>query len=484
MSLGKQTDIFVVNKLNSDFIHNCDQLIRNGQGKQVLENIKSIPKKNIPRAYLSQIGNLLNRIGGSQYSLKLLFPYVRGSYNDLGTQVEKIVYAKSLIEVGAQREGIQLLRSSNSSDPSCLLTEAFYFFKSWNYHLALPLIQEYLQKINDPYKQHIGKINLSSTYIFLNKLDKAYELLTELEKNQEPKFKLLNGYIYELLGQVHFHKKQDDLARQYLNRSIDVLSSSNQKALLYPQKWLALLALRQSGHPHELDEIKTRATLANDFETLRDIDFWCGLITNDNELLSKVYYRTPFLAFRNRIPNEKVKTNWHWKDELGSRPFIDLFGSKLPMSFELTSQLFCYLFSDGYKPVGIGSIHSHIFKDDYYNPNTSPDKVYQVISRLNKILHGEFNYKIESINKSYYINSNKIHDFNYRIHKSDLSLLTQTQNIFKQQIINLTNGTAFSAKQISNHFNVSQRTANRWIKNLGADKIGQGRNTQFALKAS
>ncbi len=474
-----------MNKVNQSFITECDELIKIGQGKQVLELIQSIPIKTIPRKYLYQVGTLLNRSGGSHHCLKLLHSYIRGSYYDLGTDEEKKVYAKALIEIGAQSEGLDLINELNSGDdPSILLTKSFCHFKSWDYDKALPLMLKYTNLISDSYMSLVGKINLSSIYIFLKKYDLALNILLDLDKNMDSKHQLLRGYVLEQIGQIYFQQGNYNKAKQILTDSFNILKSSNQKALLYPQKWLALLKLKTDGSSKLLAKVRSKNLLFNDFETLRDLDYWQGTISNDSTLLNKVYYRTPYTSFKNRIKDNSISDSWSWKRET-TQSIFELFGKQLPISNELTSQLFCHLISDGYKPMTLGSIHAKLFGDEFYNPDSSPDRIYQIISRLNKKLLKEFGYKIEKKNNLYLIDLNNIKDFNYSINKKQTHLLTNPKAILPSQLQFIFSNSNFTAKELSLKFNITQRTANRWILDLTNSnnvlKIGKGRNTKYKV---
>jgi len=479
------TDIYVVKKVDHSFISECDGLIKIGQGKQVLELIQAIPVKAIPRKYLSQIGTLLNRTGGSYYCLKILHSYIRGSYYDLGTDIEKKVYAKALIEIGAQNEGLDLINELNTSDdPSILLTKSFCYFKSWDYQTALPLMLKYINQVDDEYMKLVGKINLSSIYIFLQKYDLALSTLTHLEEALSQKQQLLKGYVLEQMGQIYLQQGHYEKATHTLTNSINILKNSNQKALLYPQKWLGLLNLKTKNNSKLLNDVRNKNFLFNDFETLRDLDYWQGTINDDHDLLSKVYYGTPFTSFQNRIDKKNVYASWSWGKSSNASIF-NVFGDKLPMTNELTSQLFCHLVSDNYKPMTLGSIHAALFGDEFYNPESSPDRIYQIISRLNKKLNSQFNYKIEKTNGLYQISPENINNFLYSVNKNDVELISNPKDILASQVKTFFRDANFTAKELSSKFNITQRTANRWIAELSDKnsvvKIGQGRSTKYKV---
>ncbi len=491
MNLGTPTDKNVVKKINSEFVKNCDNLIKLGKGKQVLESIQQVPIKSIPRHFLSQIGSLLNRAGGSHYCLKVLHSYVRGNYFDLGTYQEKTEYAKALIEVGAQSEGLEILTGlPTDTQPELLLVRAFCYFKEWNYSQAIPHLLKYIDLQNTPYLKTVGQINLASAYINLSNYEVALKILTELEKvsHQNPK-QIINGYIYEQIGQIYFLQGQYQKAQSKLLQSEAILKNSNQKALLYPQKWQALLSLKLNGQFDKIEYIRKKNSYFKDYETLRDLDYWQAHITNDASLMNAVFFKTPYTSFKNRIPQSMVSKSWSWQNnpQKNNKNLISIFGQELPRTFELTSQLFCHLLSDGYKPMTLGSIHSKLFSDEHFNPFSSPDRIYQILSRLNKKLKNTFDYNIEKVDSMYFIRPESINNFAYCLFKDESHLMSQPEKIFVNQLKKEFGHNNFSAKELSLKYQVSSRTANRWLQELTqstqAIKIGTGRKTKYKLCA-
>ena len=101
----------------------------------------------------------------------------------------------------------------------------------------------------------------------------------------------------------------------------------------------------------------------------------------------------------------------------------------------------------------------------------------------NKKLNKLFNYKIERTNNHYHILPENIKAFNYFIKKGETKPLSQPINIFQHQLKKFFKNSNFTAKEVSLKFNITQRTANRWILELSnkscLTKVGQGRFTRY-----
>ena len=162
-----------------------------------------------------------------------------------------------------------------------------------------------------------------------------------------------------------------------------------------------------------------------------------------------------------------------------------MFGKDLPHSTELTSKLFCHLISDQYSPKTIGTVHAKLYPGDHFNPFSSPDKIYQLLKRLNTTLKKSFGFEIIKRKNKYQILHSQFENKNIEVNKQEVPLLSKPENIFKAIIDLYYSKRNFSSEELSEKMGVSKRTMNRWLKILSesdeVEKVGQGKNTKFKI---
>ena len=187
--------------------------------------------------------------------------------------------------------------------------------------------------------------------------------------------------------------------------------------------------------------------------------------------------------------DEKIKNKFYFNEKNDTAKqevnFLEIFGKEIPHGFELTSKLFCHLISDQYSPMTVGTIHSKIYPDDFFNPFSSPDKVYQILKRLNKLTKQSFDLEVQNKKNKYQISYQQFKNQNLYLEKEQVILLSSPKKIFENQLkANFANN-PFTALQLSKHYKVSKRTINRWIKILEEQQVvkkeGQGKNTRFKI---
>lgn len=486
-----------------------ETLVREGRGGEVRQSLLAIIPKKIPRTHLLHYCNLARRTGLSPLSLRALHPIVRPTTPTVkATSGELIEYAAALSEVGAVSEARKILLepSIQAQDPRSLLFLSITFFRDWQYEDAIPFLNQYLGMISDPYAKLVGTVNLSAAYCTTGKSDAARDLIHPLlEQTKRQNLMLLFGNLLELAGQVEFQKNNFTKALVYFEESEKTLEKTGSQSLIYPRKWSFLIRARQERSLHEaflvMKPLMKEAYRQREWETLRDIDRQLAIQFQDNYLAQKVYFGSPFAGYRNRIaelfpkfsPPENFFLCNRWQNTpMGS--VLEAYSGTLD-HFDigikpgaLLHRLLGTLLSDFYRPFSIGTLCSELFPDEFYNPFTAHDRVYQAVKRLRQVFEkNNLPIKIFQAKYEYFIKvTGRV---SIRLRKQDLSAKAKhfKESLLDEKLISLSEVGLFSVKELQEHLNTSLRTTNRilneQVRTGKLIKLGKGKNTRYKLAA-
>ena len=107
-----------------------------------------------------------------------------------------------------------------------------------------------------------------------------------------------------------------------------------------------------------------------------------------------LYFGTPFASYRKRLIDKgsswlKIPQEYHWQvtNQLSARKFHLGQGEEIGGSAKLKTGTALYralvvITSDFYRPFSVGSLHSLVFPKEYFNPDSSPQRVSFLIQRL------------------------------------------------------------------------------------------------------
>ncbi|MCB0367204.1 MAG: hypothetical protein H6624_05835 [Bdellovibrionaceae bacterium] len=377
-----------------------------GRGDTVRKDLKSLNTSKVPRAYRSTLANLARRSGLPLIGIRLLNPIIRSDKPmDEKPRAEEISeYAVSLLNIGAVDEAQILLENLDSQKfPSVLLYRSFIRFSRWQYHLTLNDLATYCHLVEDPYQVQVGKVNWAAALVFAAEFAQAEGILSQLreELKQSEKWRLL-GNALELSAQVALGLRQWVLAKSYLEQARSLLGQGEGLNDFFVRKWEALLQLHEQPQSVParflVHQLKDEAKRLYHWESVRDFDFYLATLGGDEELFLRVYFGTPHAIYREHIL-AKTKGRWQLPDnyrvqpiagDCTSFPVWDLVEGKLvggskPRRVK-PGQLFHrslgLLGQDLYHPKPMATLFAELFPGEYFNPNTSPDRVYQVIRRL------------------------------------------------------------------------------------------------------
>lgn len=479
--------------------------------------MRRIPRDEIPLEQLAKIANLSWRINHPSIGLRLLFPRLRAESNLKVTSALDAFteYAGCLLEVGALSEAKQVLRDLKGRTPRSKFYSALLLFKEWDYEKAIPLLEEYLKEIPADYHRLVVRVNLASSYVNIRDWTQAKPFLKELQDELANKGHwLLLGNCYEIESQIHFEEREHARALECLAISEKHLGQSRNMGWLYCKKWQLLNRLYQAkadgapldGLDGELKRLKRDALAMGSWETLRELDLHWAVCTSDRALLSHVYFGSPSPAYREKIaelvtrecPALEIPEIYTWLgDALSGAParvhdfkgILTEFKSqpkdrKNGQSF-LLKRLFYVLCSDFYAPFRIGQLFSILFNGEFYDLETSPDRVFQLIKRLREWLENRaLGCEITWGRRGYalHFNPGRGLQFEKSLFEQGLPKKTNIHYLFVRERF----GTGeFSSSDLGGEMNCSVRTANRVLQELKSEgkvvSLGQGRQTRFKL---
>lgn len=481
-------------------IDRWDELIRLGKGELVRRDLNKVKPSQVQRSFLVHLAGLARRIGMSNFGAKLLFPYVGLKSDSLvaGSDAEKIEYAACLIELGVLRDAELILGQVDlKSHPEANFSIAQLGFHRWDYDFSIPFLQDYIASSNEDYRRSIGEVNLVAALIMRDRFQEAKRLLNHLKEYLNSKgYDLLLGSCFELEAQVAIGQNDLAMADQAISRSLELLGESKNVAYLFALKWKAILDLIQDpNHLKPILSVQKRARLQNVWETVRDCEFQMAKLQKDQDRLERVFYGTPFKEYKNRVLGQCdfELSRQYLFSKPGSRPdrVLSLKKACLVGSPEITlkagqvpHRILRTLSSDFYAPFSLGRIYSEVFPEEYYDPFSSPERVFKGIQRLRAWFKKyKLPVKVEHQNGGYRL------VFGVRagilIERSSDKPMSKPEIEIDRIADRLSKFPAFSARQLSEALGVSLRSANRILKEAKAkgrvEQVGSGPKTSYKL---
>lgn len=525
-----------------DSISAIEEMIKSGNAFAARALIRNhFKKKNIPIEDKIKLSNLSRRSGMPVLALKILRPLVFEN-KDLNLQSHPAAlssYGASLSSIGSISEALLIFNQLTRLEPLHLnkynfnLDEIYLFqslalFQKWNYNECLPLLKKYIRSKNiSLYQKSVGLVNLVSAYLSTQNYSEADEILKELIPYLRfNKFNLLLGNALELQIQSYFLQRKYSEISENLNEAIQYLKSSSGFYYIYAQKWQLLTKLYLKKNEMSLNEIKQEfLNLKNvaiknyNWETVRDLDLHMGILLNDHLLLNKVYFGSPLRCFRSRIrilfpDNFKLQeifnyNNFSTDDFLTEKINYEIINDEnihndlkikeknrtlllstlkqdTPWSQDptnLTIKNMQLLFKDFYRPQKMGEIFSDLYPKQYFDPNTSIDRIYKVLKRTRLwIKKNKIPLEINVRNLNIFAN---LTSKNYMVQVSLSNTLNDKTDIFWKEIFKKYGKSYFTINQISSDVAISKRQISRIIQSAVEQNIieivGAGPSTKYKI---
>jgi tetratricopeptide (TPR) repeat protein len=394
-----------VGDIDNKLIDELDAMIRAGELATVKGILEKIYYVKIPRAFIVKIANISRRVGYHRNALRLLNPLVRPRkpIHPPASQDESVEYAIGLMRIGVVGEALKILRSvKDQNNPETLFNTALCLMTSWNYAEVIPILKKYLTSAKvSPYQMLVGKINLASAFVNDLKFDSAEEVLKEiLSDANEKDHKLIVGYAHQTFAELEVNVGRFKQARKHLEKAQEYLRDSHYRYALYNEQWSAICSLLETkcsaASLKALNRVKQLAATKKVWEVIRDCELYQALITQDTDKLEKIYFGSPYPAFRDRVlrlykKKLPLSEEFVWaplQPPKSEKYILDVVegvdrrsGAKLKKG-QLLHQLLQILTSDFYRPFKVEALFSALFENEYYDFNRSAHKVYDLIGRL------------------------------------------------------------------------------------------------------
>ena len=493
--------------------------MRAGKGDTVSAQMARVPVARIPREHIAPFANLAWRANRPSLGLRATFPEIRRQYA-LGKSPRWDIlteHAACLVEIGAVAEAKRTLRSILDESDRAKFVLALLHFKEWDYASAIPLLESYLKGLPDDYHRLVTQVNLAAAYVVRQKLDEAAALLEETTQACERRgHHLLMGNCFEIRAQTRFFRGDHAGAERLLAQSEAKLAETKNMGWLYCKKWQLIngvFSRRKEGGPLASAEaaqsrwIQGQGRTMRSWETLREVDLFMALRFEDEELLNKVYFGSPFAKYRERIGElmqtyapalairESVVRDSESRAGKPSDP-IDLEallvhaphrGDGADLQSLLPKRLLLALSLDAYAPARTGQIFSELFGEDHFNPRSSPEKIFQLVKRLRQWLaDAEPSLTVERDEAGYRLRVAPSRSLMLR-----RGLLEKTYgqraDFYLIRIREEFPSKDFSSAELGGALSLSKRSTNRILKDLEDSRrvirIGRGPSTRFKLVA-
>lgn len=487
------------------FLKEQDELIKLGQGQKVQLSLKKLLHKvQIPREFRWRIAYIARRVGMSYTSLRILHSVLRPEkpLREPASDKERLQYAAALISIGVTFEAKKLLEENDAhAEPETLLYKAFSCFTHWDYQSSLPYLEKFISSphISD-YQKLMGKINLASALVSTNQFQSAQALSQEIFiETKEKNLVLLNAYSLEIRSEAELWLGDYKKSFQSLKEAESALEKTGVIGSLWVKKWQAVCWLfenKKEAGLGLLDSTKKLALQQGDWETVRDCDLFTSLFNKDNELYYSIYFGTPFKGYRKRIRDIfhangiyfPIPPSYELTLKAGDKKII-LDPRQLPKNIflkpgQLEHKLLILLTEDLYKPVRIAQLHEGLYKNQYFNPVTSPRKIHELVRRSRRPLE-KLGLQIESHKSGYKLLAQKPLALKMKLElPDDLS----REDILLNQFLNQLSNPTFQRKDLEKILQISPRTAQRIISwALDKQKIffqGKGKGITYQFKKS
>lgn len=383
-----------------------EALIQRAEFARAREILHKIVKRKVPRELTIRVAALCRRADLALEGLRVLNPIVRPSPRSSlrPTPAEAIEYAGGLTKVGANLEALALLEKFKDDEyPVAFLFESFALVNEWRYQESIPLLQTFIahESISE-YQRLVGNLNLAAALVFLGRLSEVENCLKLVRtRAAEQSYLLLLGNALELSAQCAVLERRWSDSETYLKAAEKTLRNTAGLYRLFIEKWIAVARLMREG-PNQatlegLEKVREAARRQNHWETVRDCDLHEAHATRNLQLTQHIYHGTPFEAFRERISREwkgnfspLPSYRWELRSGKGQQWKLspaglvkDRVALKMPRTLFVLLRTFT---SDFYQPFSVARLHQLVYPGEYFNPDSSPTKIHQLVKRFRQWL--------------------------------------------------------------------------------------------------
>lgn len=471
----------------------CDQLIKSGQITEAIQLIKTLNMAEVPRKLRLELAYICRRVGLIGHGLRILHSVIRNGNTsfDSPTDSEKCEYAVLLVRNASVEEASTLLEKVNVTNaPQAWLYKSFCHIAHWEYSTAVGYLENFLKADPEPYMKLVAQVNLASSLIVTSRLDEAAELLREtLLMAEKAQALRLAGNCYELWGQLHFWRHDYSNARKALQKAIEILSSSPGYDMLLIHKTQAIISALESRSLEPLIKFRKEAFERKHWESVRESDLFSLKVQFDQDRLDHLIYGTPFAPYRHRIQEiaGREPSAEYILGNSNSR-CLDLQTGLVDNSESLSPgkkihQVIASLVRDFYSPRNIGSLFSELYPGEYFDIQSSPGRIRQLMLRTRQWLQeNQIPASIEQSDGTY---SLALHgDFGIRMSLQKFSL-DSFELKWKELQKTFSGSESFTAAKACEKLSCSRTSFRRlvdWALEKGfLEKSGSGPSTSYRI---
>lgn len=380
--------------MNRDTFNQIEALIRGGDLINARKQLGELNIPQIPRELSLKFANLCRRTDLLNLGLRILAPIVRRDRKALSSEAspgELSEYAVLLQKSGAIREALWILSQIDSTkSPETLLYRSFCHFNRWEYADAAELLTQYLTLQTLPYENFVGRVNLASALVALNRWDQAYDLLSHgIAEAQTAGYSRLQTNCLEMRAQVHFAKGQMSEARNDLNEATKLSSANIGLDQVLVRKWAAFFESLEQNSVDPILNFRAFAVGRKQWESVREADRFALKVDFERARYDYLRFGTPFERYREKLEQDYPGVERSASLLLGSGQgqilnLTTYHFSGSPGISEPTDkpyQLLCILLSDFYKPFALGGLFSELFPGEHFDVKSSTHRVRQIVYR-------------------------------------------------------------------------------------------------------
>lgn len=388
--------------------------LRSGETQPIRETAQRLNLARVPRDFRLPMANLFRRAGLFGDALRLLAPLVRpGTPDGKATPGETVEYCVNLQKLGAVTEALKTLEAVDPEiEIKALLYKVHCLFAHWRYEDSVPILQRYLlaPQLNE-YERVVARTNLAAAHLACDRFAEAESLVDRfLSERPEDGWHRMTANNLEIKAQIEIHKERWGTAGECLDRALSILKSHELTDFLFLNKWKAYLKARRTGDASDLLGVREQAARRKHWESVRHVDFLRLDFSHDADLPRKLYFGTPFDHFKRRLKGRfgSLPDRYDWNGpqervfDVANGRENDRVSLKVGQKVHLLLQC---LSGDFYRPASIGAVFAAVFPREYFNAESSPNRIHQLMRRTRqwfgenriplRILEEDGSYRLE-----------------------------------------------------------------------------------------
>ncbi len=399
-----------------DELQHLSQTGRLGQARALLGELS---REKLDRRLAFGVAAVARRARMPEKALQILHRIVRpppGSRAVLGgppTPRETAEYGMALAELGALREGIELLQSVPTRVlPTARLLEALAHIRRWDRASARQSLNRMMAVPGLGSYDRVGAL-LYLASCTLHGDGRLADAAKELEAVASQANELGYGELYRsallLRVQALTFARQVEQARALLAELRTLAEqAADPRAVTLCSKWEMLAALQVPSERRSalrrVPAIRAEMLQQRQWDRIRAMELYLAMDARDVSKMSELIAGTPYPVFRARAVGLLVRwgarapTEYAWSPPpargsarsdappviVHARDGTHSLGSSFLKPGQVPQRLLQCLAGDFYKPLTVAEVHEAVYPGEFFNPSSSPLRIHQALWRLRK----------------------------------------------------------------------------------------------------